>query len=65
MAQKKISMRQKAVEEVLHDAPLGDLIEVDQHIAAEDSVDALYECHLGIVRQIEPGESDVGAGPPD
>lgn len=60
MAQKQISMGQKIVEEMLNHAPLGSQIEVDQHVATEDDVHTLHECHASVVRQIEPAEADVG-----
>src|ERR1700693_1309124 len=61
MSQKQIPMRQKIVEEVLNNAPLGNKIEVDQHVAAEDDVDIVHQGHAGIVGQIEPAEGHVGA----
>ena len=52
MAQKKISVRQKIIVEVLNDAPLGGQIKVNEHIAAEDDVDTLHESHARVVGKI-------------
>src|ERR1035438_9839818 len=61
VSQKQISVRQKTVEEVLNDAPLGSKIEVDQHVATEDDIDIVHQAHAEIVGQIEPAEGYVGA----
>src|SRR5262249_15621058 len=61
MPKEEISMRQKIVVEVLDHLFLGGQIEIDQDIAAEDDVHSLHESHAGIVRQIQPAETNAGA----
>src|SRR5439155_4274892 len=54
--QKQISMRQQVVIKMLDYAHT---IEINQHVAAHDQIDALHERHAGIVEQVQSLETDA------
>jgi hypothetical protein len=56
VAQEQISMRQKIAVEILDDAAFRSQIEVNQHIATENNVQAPHKRRLGTVRQIDPAK---------
>ena len=41
---------------MLNHTPLGSQIEIDQHVAAEDNIEALHERHASVVGKIQAAE---------
>jgi hypothetical protein len=58
-AQKEIPVGKKVVVKVLNHFSLGHQVKVDQHIAAEDNVEAFHKVHASVVRQIQAAERDT------
>ena len=52
-------MRQKIVVEMLNHAPFRCQIEIDEHVAAKDDVQALHENHARVVRQVQAAEGNA------
>src|SRR5437868_13830875 len=55
-AKKEIAAKIQVAEEVVDHLRFGSFIEVDQHVAAKNHVDAFHEQHLRIILQVEAGE---------
>ncbi len=60
MAEKQIAVWHKTAIEMLDHAAFGGDVEIDQNVAAENNVDALYECHACIVLQVQSLDRDFG-----
>ena len=61
MSQEQISVGQKIVVEVLNHPPFGNQIEINEHVAAENDVEALHESHASVVGKIQTAEGDAAA----
>ena len=53
LAHKQVSVGKKTVEKVSDNSALGDEIEINQNIAAEDQIHARHRGHLRVITQIK------------
>src|ERR1700689_2699010 len=61
MAEEEISVRQQVVVEVLNHPPLGNQIEINEHVATKDDVEAFHQGHTGVFGKIQTAEVDIAA----
>src|SRR6266702_425762 len=58
LAHKKISVRLQVVEKMLDHLRFGCGVEVDQHVGAEDEIEAFHENHLAVIIEVKPEKGD-------